>query len=186
MGRPVGTLRRRHLLLVAVLTSCSTERPYRDLADPVTLEDLLPLPSQVTMENARRVVRSGLQMHRRANDFPDGQFGYVFREEGFVQIHHQTPQDRAEERVMRTFVDFRSISSVTAEPYFDFQRIRERYRVTLKGSFRSWGAPVLASRAQPEIGQEPTSSLVKTVGLALDDPTAARQLSIALVLLSGR
>jgi hypothetical protein len=125
-------------------------------------------------------------MHRRANDLPDEQYGYVFREGGFVQIHHRSPPDRAEERVERTFVDFRCISSVTAEPYFDFQRIRERYRVTLKGSFRGWGAPVRASSPQPGIGEEPTGALVESLTLSLDDPTTAQQLSIALVLLTGR
>jgi hypothetical protein len=62
------------ILFMPFLVACSTTESYQDLAEPITVEDFLPLRDKVTLENARGVVRRGLQMHRRFNDLPDEQF----------------------------------------------------------------------------------------------------------------
>jgi hypothetical protein len=169
-----------------LFVSCSTTRSPGDWGEPITIEDLQPLPSDVTNENARLIVRRALQAHRHWNDYPDEAYGYVFRESGFVQIYHRTPVDRSLERVSRTYVDYASIRSAQAEPYFDFQRLKERYRVTLSGTFRRWEAPVVPSRPEPELGREPSLQPVDSLSLALEDPVMAKRLSDALLLLSAR
>ena len=172
--------------LLPLLVCCQTTRSERDLAEPVSIEDLQPLPAELTAANARLVVRRVLQAHRRSNDYPDEGYGYLFRDVGFVQIHHRTPPDRAEGRVSRTFVDYASVRSAQAEPYFDFQRLKERYRVTLSGAFQKWESRSLPSRPEPELGSEPVLREVESLSLVLDDPVMAKQLCDALLLLSAR
>jgi hypothetical protein len=174
------------LLTLPLLVSCSTTGSRGGLAEPITIDDLQPLPDEVTNQNARLVIRRALQAHRHGNDYPDEEYGYIFRESGFVQIYHRTPLDRAEERVSRTFVEYASVRSARGEPYFDFQRLKERYRVTLSGTFRRWEAPVIPSRPQPELGSEPSLHPVESLSLALEDPVMAKKLSDALLLLSAR
>ena len=174
------------LVLLPLLVCCQAARSGGDPAEPVTIEDLQPLPAELTTANARLIVRRVLQAHRRSNDHPDEGYGYVFRDSGFVQIHRLTPLDRAEGRVSRTFVDYASVRSAQAEPYFDFRRLRERYRVLLGGPFRRWEAHALPSIPEPELGREPFSREVPSLSLALDDPVMAQQLCDALLLLTTR
>ncbi|HLY74331.1 MAG TPA: hypothetical protein VKU80_09455, partial [Planctomycetota bacterium] len=110
----------------------------------------------------------------------------VFKEAGFVQLLHQTPPDRAQERAVRIFVDYASITSVTGEPYFDLQFLRERFRIAVKGSFQRWEAPVHGSRGLPALGCEPWAIPIESLSLSLDDPVTAKRLMDALWLLSGR
>jgi hypothetical protein len=172
--------------VLSFLASCAGEGPYRNLAEPISVEDLQPFPPEVTKENARAVVRRGLQAHRRANNFPDEEYGYWFGKAGFVQFYHFNPTDRVEERACRTFVDFTSIRSVTTEEYFDFKRLGERFRISLRGSFTKWEAPVRVGQRQPDLGREPSKRDCDVLDLVLDDPAVAKKLADALVLLSDR
>jgi hypothetical protein len=171
---------------LALLSSCAEEAPYRDLAEPLSVEDLQPFPAEVTRENARSVVRRGLQAHRRSNNLPDEQYGYSFGEAGFVQLYHFNPTDRVEERAGRTYVDFSRVRSVTTEEYFDFKRLGERFRITLRGSFSKWDSPVRVGQRQPDLGREPSKRECDALLLVLDDPAVAKKLADALILLSGR
>ena len=174
------------LVLLLLLVSCQATGSNRDPAEPVTIEDRQPLPAELTTANAPLIVRRLLQAHRHVNDYPDEAYGYVFAEIGFVQIHRRTPLDRSEGRVSRTFVNFASVRSAQAEPYFDFQRLKERYRVTLSGTFRLWESRSFPSRPEPELGREPFLHEVESLSLVLDDPVMAQRLCDALLLLSAR
>jgi len=174
------------LVAVSLLGSCSAAGSRVDPSEPVTIEDLQPLPPEVTRGNARLIVRKGLQAHRRWNALPDEQVGYLFRDVGFVQLRHETPLDRAQERISRTFVDYASISSVIGETYFDLQFVKERFRITLKGSFHRWEGPLRPFRALPEVGSEPWTVEQESLSLSLDDAVVTKRLMDALTLLSGR
>src|SRR5258706_16060306 len=52
--------------LCIATASCRGESIYRDLAEPLALEDYLLLPSEVTSDNALLAVRRSLQAHRRS------------------------------------------------------------------------------------------------------------------------
>jgi hypothetical protein len=171
---------------LSFLASCAGEGPYRNLAEPISVEDLQPFPAEVTKGNARSVIRRGLQAHRRSNNFPDEEYGYSFGEAGFVQFYHFNPTDRVEERARRTFVDYALIRSVTTEEYFDFKRLGGRFRIALRGSFTKWESPVRVGQRQPDLGREPSKRECDVLELVLDDPAVTKKLGDALILLSGR
>lgn len=172
------------LVSLGFLSSCVPPESSPDPSDPVTIEDLQPMPPEVTSGNARLVVRIGLQAHRRGNSSPDDQVGYAFRDAGFVQLVTHAPPDRAERRTSRLFVQYGSIRSVTVEPYFDLQFIKDRFRITLKGSFQKWEAPARPSEPLPGLGLEPRVMPVDVFILSLDDAVVAKRLTEALLLLS--
>jgi hypothetical protein len=148
------------------------------------MEDYLPVPTEVTPDNALLAVRRSLQAHRRAISTPDEQTGYAFLPDGFVQLSHVRPSDRENERGARTYVDYHSISSIRVEPYFDAQFLKDRFRLTLEGNFRRWESHIREFQPQPDLGAESGTIPLKGITLFLDDATTAQVLSRALVWLS--
>ena len=171
-------------ILFTFSTSCRGESVYRDLSEPLSMEDYLPPPSEVAPDTASLAVRRSLQEHRRSISTPDEQTGYAFRPDGFVQLYHAHPTDRENERGMRTYVDYRSISSIRLEPFFDTQFLKDRFRMILEGDFRRWESHIRAFQSQPDLGAEPETRPVKTLTLVLDDAATAQLLCRALLLLS--
>ncbi|HXX92030.1 MAG TPA: hypothetical protein VEN81_00260 [Planctomycetota bacterium] len=169
-----------------LLAACSEGGGYRELGEPITLDDGLPLPAPVTRENARLVVRRCLQAHRQSSSTPEADTSYAFSESGFVQLIHARTLDRSEERVSRIYVAFAAIRSVKAESMFNVTRLRTEYRVVLEGTFRRWEAPVRAFRTLPELGQEPAKAEVPSLILTFDEAPTAKRLSEALSLLATR
>lgn len=170
--------------LFIAMASCKGESIYRDLAEPLDMEDYLVLPSEVTSDNASLAVRRSLQAHRRSISTPDEQTGYAFRPHGFVQLYHAHSVDREDERGVRTYVDFNAISSIRVEPFFDVQFLKDRFRLILEGDFPRWESHIRAFGSQPDLGAELDTRTVKSVTLVLDDATIAQLLSQALLLLS--
>jgi len=173
---------------LAVLAACAAPAGRHDAGDPVTIDDLAPLPPAVNRENARPVVRQCLQRHRRAATDVHRRFAYVFRPEGFVQLLYRPATDGSEPaRSGRVFVDYASVSSAAVEVFTDLSALREVVRVTLRGRFREWEGFVTPWRPSPPLGQEPFLRERNT--LELDFPSseaeAARRLAEALRVLKS-
>lgn len=168
------------------LGSCSGGALYRDFAEPLTVDDFEPLPTQVTKDNARLVVRKCLQAHRRTSATPDSEYGYAFLEGGFVQLYHVRSLDREEERTARIYMDYGTLEAAVAEPHYNLTRLRDEFRVTLQGMFRKWESHVRSFRAQPNLGAEPSTVPMASLVLVLDDPVVAKRLTEALAILSAR
>lgn len=173
-------------ILPALFAACSGGGIYRDLADPIALDDYEAVPAQVTRENARLVVRRCLQAHRRSSATPESECGYAFREAGFVQLCHFRPLDREQERASRTYIDYRALSDAKAEPRYNFNRLKEEFRVTLRGTFRKWESHVRAFRVQPDLDSEEDAVAVGCLVLSFDDPAAANRLVQAVNVLASR
>ena len=171
-------------ILFAGTASCRGPSVYRDLSEPLALEDYVALPTEVTPDSAALAVRRSLQAHRRSISTPDEQTSYAFRQNGFVQLRHARPSDRENERGERTYVDYRSISSVRVDSFFDAQFLRDRFRLILEGEFRRWESPIRAFQPQPDLGAELETRVIHSMTLVLDDATIAQLLSRALLLLS--
>ncbi|HVR85609.1 MAG TPA: hypothetical protein VMU54_14930 [Planctomycetota bacterium] len=171
-------------ICLAATASCRGESVYRDLAEPIVMEDYLPLSAEVTPDNAALAVRRSLQAHRRSISTPDEQTGYSFRPDGFVQLYHAHPTDRENERGVRTYVAYRSISSVRVDAFFDAQFLKDRFRLILEGDFRRWESHIRVFQPQPDLGAELETQGIKTLTLVLDDATLAQLLYRALLLLS--
>lgn len=174
---------------LAVLTSCAAPAGSREGGDPVTLEDLGPLPAAVTPENARQVVRQALQRHRRAATDAHRRVGYVFRPEGFVQLRFLPATDRGEPaRAARVRVDYAAVVSIDVSMIPDFSAFREIVRVTLGGVFRKWEGILTPHRPAPPLGEEPFWREVESLDLdfpASEAETARRLREALQVLKSG-
>lgn len=182
-------IRSGHRSLVATLlflSACSGSGGYRELSDPVTVDDFEPLPAAITKGNARLVIRRCLQIHRRSSATLDSEFGYAFGEGGFVQLYHLRTLDRADERTARVYVGYAAIASVGAEPHYNLMRLREEFRVTLKGAFRKWESHVRSFQAEPDLGAEVGKLDVDSLILTLDDAVVSNRLVQALAILSAR
>ncbi len=178
----------RHRLLgtaCLLLAGCAGGGGYKDLSDPLTVEDHEPIPDRVTKENARIVARRCLQAHRRSSATLDSEYAYAFGEGGFVQLHHFRTLDRSEERAERVYVPCGAIASVGAEPFFNLSRLREDFRVTLRGTFKKWGGRVRTFREFPELGTESRTVAVESLVLILDDAVVTSRLVQALTVLSS-
>ena len=171
---------------VLSLGACSGGTIYRDLSEPVTVEDFQPLPDKVTRENARLVIRRCLQAHRRSSATPDEEFGYAFRDAGFVQLQHVRTPNLEEEHTARTYVDYGALSGMSVEPFFSLMRLRQEFRVVLIGKFRRWESPVRSFRPQPDLDAEASPVGVNSLILDLNDPVEASRLTEALTLVSAR
>lgn len=165
--------------------SCTGASSYRDFSEPLTVEDYEPLPSHVTPENARWIVRRCLQGHRQSASTPDTEWGYVFRVEGFIQLCHEHPENREEEQVIRTYVDYHALQAFPAVPQYNLRRLKQEFLVTLRGRFKRWQAHVRTYQEQPSLGGEASTVAVPSLTLVLDDPVAAHRLSEALQLLGA-
>jgi hypothetical protein len=165
-------------------TGCRGEGIYRDLGVLPTVEDFLPPSPQVTLANASVVVRRSLLTHQRSISTPVQQYGYAFRPDGFVQLCHLRPEDRVDERGIRTYVNYNSISSIRIEPYFDIPFLKDRFRLTVEGEFRRWESHIRSFQSQPDLGAEPETFVIKSLILELDDAVVVRNLHEALSLLS--
>lgn len=153
MGRILKALRVTGL---AALAACAAPAGARDAGDPVTVEDLMPLPASVTAENARAVVRQCLQRHRRAATDVHRRVGYAFLPEGFVQLAHEPATDRGEPaRSSRVRVEYAAVASADTAAFTDLMAFRDRVRVVLRGRFRAWEGVVTPYRPPPPIGEEP-------------------------------
>lgn len=172
--------------LCLCLEACSGGSIYRDLSEPVTVDDYEPLPGQVTKQNARLVVRKCLQGHRRSSATLDVEYGYAFRDAGFVQLYHVRTIDREEEHTSRTYVNFDALSGASVEPFYNLMRLRQEFRVVLSGRFRKWESAVRSFRPQPGLDAEPSAVELNSLVLMLDDPVAAKRLTEALTVLSSR
>jgi hypothetical protein len=171
--------------LGVLLASCTGASLYRDFSEPLTVEDFEPLPNHVTPENARAVVRRCLQAHRQSAATPDTEWGYAFRPEGFVQLCHERPENREEERAIRTYVDYHALQVSPAVPQYNLRMLKEEFAVTLRGPMRRWQTHVRAFEEQPNLGAESATMPVHALTLVLDDPVAAHRLSDALQLLGA-
>lgn len=175
----------RPVRIVGLLALASCMAPaWRDLSDPVSVDDRAALPAAVTPENARGVVRRCLQRHRDSATNAHHRYGYAFREGGFVQLYSLAGVDRGRELHVRTFVDFAAVDSATSETFVDNTRLRRSFRVILRGTFRRWDARPTPYVTQPEIGSEPGTSAIDSLELVLDEGVAALRLVEALTLLS--
>ncbi len=146
----------------------------------MTVEDLVPLPKEVTGLNARQVVRQCLQRHRRAAADVHRRIGYVFRPGGFVQLVFTPANDRGEPaRACRVFVEYVAVSSAAAEIHTDVSAFREVVRVILRGRFGEWQGIVTPYRSPPAVGDEP--SLRERGVLELDFPSSEAEAAGKLV-----
>lgn len=173
---------------LAVLASCAGPAGRLETGDPVTVEDLGPLPAAVTPENARRVVRQALQRHRWAATDAHRRVGYVFRPEGFVQVRFMPATDRGEPaRAARVQVDYAAVDSAVRSVFTDLSAFRDVVRVTLRGRFREWGGIVTPYRPAPPVGEEPSRREVETleVDFPASEAEAARLLVEALRVLKS-
>jgi hypothetical protein len=168
------------------LEACSGGVIYRDLAEPVTVDDYEPLPSQVTKQNARLVVRKCLQGHRRSSATLDAEYGYAFRDAGFVQLYHFRTLDREQERISRSYVDFGALSGASVEPSYNLMRLKQEFRVVLCGRFRKWESAIRSFLPQPDLDIEPSAVELNSLILMLDDPVVAKRLTEALTVFSSR
>lgn len=164
--------------------SCSAPRA-RDLAEPATAEDLLPLPGAVTDGNAHRAVRQALQRHARSASDVHHRYGYAFREGGFVQLYEYNAIDRGRPFSARVYVDYAQVSSAAVRVFFDTALLRDRVEVTLRGRLRRWQQPLSPFNPVPELDQEPSTAELGELVLVFDDPPAADALAQALRLLRG-
>jgi hypothetical protein len=171
------------MIALLALASCAAPGARRELAEPITVEDLQALPSEVNAENARAVARQCLQTHRRSATNVHERYGYAFRERGFVQLasFQQSP-----ERVSRVYVDFAAVQAARSEVFVDTALFRHRVRVELSGPFRRWESVVSPFRAQPDLDAEPATHPIDGLVIVFDNADAATQLIKALQLLSGK
>ncbi len=168
------------VIVLAGLSACAAPAGARDWSDPVTVEDLMPLPASVTPENARQVVRQCLQRHRRAATDVHRRVGYAFRAEGFVQLRFLPATDRGEPaRASRVLVDYAAVASAETGIVTDLPAFRDIVRVTLRGRFREWEGMVTPYRPAPGIGEEP--SLRDRETLELDYPASEAEAAKRLV-----
>ena len=173
------------VIALAALAGCAGPG-WRDLSEPVTPEDLTALPSEVTLENARAVVRKALQRHAGADSSALRSVGYAFRRHDFVQLRTDRPADGRRDRHMRTYVDYGSLVTAASEVVVDTALLRRRVRVSLEGGLRRWETWVVPTRAAPPLGGEPSRSAVDRLSLDFDDADAAARLVEALRLLSRK
>lgn len=165
---------------LAVLASCAAPAGVREAGDPITLEDLGPLPAAVTPENARQVIRQCLQRHRRAATDAYRRVGYVFRPEGFVQLRFLPPAGGGEPaRAARVEVDYTFVESVGRTIFTDLSTFRDVVRVTVRGRFRRWEGIVTPYRPSPAVGEEPFWREVGT--LEVDFPASEAEAACLLV-----
>jgi hypothetical protein len=165
---------------LAVLSACAAPAGARDLGDPVTVEDLMPLPSSVTAENARTVVRQCLQRHRRAATDVHRRVGYAFRPAGFTQLAHQPATDRGEPaRSSRVFVEYAAVASADSRVFTDLMAFRDVVQVMLRGRFQEWDGVVTPYRPPPAAGEEPFLRDRET--LELDFPASEAEAAKRLV-----
>jgi hypothetical protein len=181
-----GKHRALRVALVLALASCAAPA-WRDLSDPVTVEDLTALPAEVTPGNARSVARKCLQRHAVSASDVHRRTAYAFRERGFVQLLTLNAMDGGRRtRHERTCVDFADLESASSEIRLDPTLLRRRIELTLRGRFRRWETPVTPYTPQPELGAEPSPREETSFLLILDDPDAGARLEAALRLLAQR
>jgi hypothetical protein len=183
MERLRGALR---VAALAALAACAASPGARDAGEPVTVDDLAPLPAVVTPANARQVVRQVLQRHAQAASDVHRRCAYRFGERGFVQLRYTPATDRGDPaRAERVVVDYAAVEAVACATRTDLLAFRNVARVSLRGAFRAWAGWVTPLRPSPDPGAEP--EMRERDSLDLDYPAAeseaARRLVEALQLL---
>jgi hypothetical protein len=167
-----------------ILAACTVPEARMDYSEPVTVEDMTPLPPKVTVENASQVVRKCLQRHRKDATDVHHRYGYAFFPEGFVQLYRFNPIDRGNrEKLARVYVSFDQVESIRSQVVYDMAMFRDRYEVRVRGTLRRWEAFYDPYRALPPPGEEPSTHPAEELVLVFKEALTAKRLEEALELL---